>query len=314
MSDENRTSEAGIEVHPHGDHGWLYVTRRGDLLADVRGRDVADLLVSALAEQRPANPDRWTCYHAPPCESEDVHKARNALAIEAAARGAQRTDHPLTGAELAAKYGFRPHAVSGASQVVGAQAIDVVCPYCKAQPGDICRDENDGEPTTHESREEAAARIAEPGRGIVDVDPRVYDVVSAAGALRAGWQRQLRPTASVLHALEIDLCNALDALPTISAEPLGPRTETAVPGLVESISALALRMRDEGHSGYSAPVDRNTMATLTLVYAAHDTPQAWAARAVSCSKCGSLLAPDAVGTLECLAGGMCGVPEKGTER
>lgn len=36
------------------------------------------------------------------------------------------------------------------------QAIDVVCPYCKAKPGEVCRDVNTGELTTHESRDEEA--------------------------------------------------------------------------------------------------------------------------------------------------------------
>lgn len=36
------------------------------------------------------------------------------------------------------------------------QAIDVICPYCKAGPGAVCRDANTGELTAHESREEEA--------------------------------------------------------------------------------------------------------------------------------------------------------------
>lgn len=63
-----------------------------------------------------------------------------------------------------------------------------------------------------------------PDKAIVDVDPRIYDVVSAAAALRAEWQRADRAPYKHERAAEIDLCNALDALPTIAAEPT--RTET----------------------------------------------------------------------------------------
>lgn len=42
------TAEARYEAKPHGENGWLWVTENGDLLADVRGQRIADLLVSAL--------------------------------------------------------------------------------------------------------------------------------------------------------------------------------------------------------------------------------------------------------------------------
>ena len=50
----------------------------------------------------------------------------------------------------------------GASQVIGVQAIDLPCPYCKAKPGEVCRDENDGKPTAHESREPDDPCTTEP--------------------------------------------------------------------------------------------------------------------------------------------------------
>jgi hypothetical protein len=43
-----RPNDAKYAVAEHGDHGWLYVTESGDLLADVRGREMADLFVDAL--------------------------------------------------------------------------------------------------------------------------------------------------------------------------------------------------------------------------------------------------------------------------
>lgn len=93
------------------------------------------------------------------------------------------------------------------------QCLTPYCYFCKG-PGGWTKCPN--------VRAADLKRIAEPGRGIVDVDPRVYDIVSAAAALRAEWQR--RAHLGVLHPFEIDLCSALDALPAIACEP---RVETA---------------------------------------------------------------------------------------
>lgn len=54
-----RSGEARYEAKPHGDRGWLYVTEGGDLLADVCGQEIADLLVDALRRRSEA---------ASPCE------------------------------------------------------------------------------------------------------------------------------------------------------------------------------------------------------------------------------------------------------
>ena len=126
------------------------------------GAHLEDLIVQALDAERAG---RWPPRRAnvavpcPECGAQAgascVFDGGRSMRCHASrdANCAEPVQAPLTGKQLAAKYGFQPHGLEP------AQAIDVTCPFCKAPPGQVCRDENDGTPTAHESREPISASV-----------------------------------------------------------------------------------------------------------------------------------------------------------